>query len=134
MSRGHVLDTSILIELREGDAAIIRQIAQLQRPLAASVVSVVELYGGLDRIAAEASLRRQRIAVMLARLVVLDFTAAEAQAYRQIVEAAGYSRRKLLDRMIAAQAVSIGATLVTLNPQDFEDVPGLVVRVLSVGT
>jgi predicted nucleic acid-binding protein len=35
------------------------------------------------------------------------------------------SRRKLLDRMIAAQALVHRATLVTLNASDFRDVPGL---------
>ena len=33
--------------------------------------------------------------------------------------------RKLLDRMIAAQAQVHRATLVTFNPDDFSDVPGL---------
>jgi hypothetical protein len=37
----------------------------------------------------------------------------------------GYSRRKLFDRMIAAQALVHRATLVTFNPDDFSDVPGL---------
>ena len=37
----------------------------------------------------------------------------------------GYSRRKLLDRMIAAQALVHRATLVTLNEDDFRDIPGL---------
>ena len=38
---------------------------------------------------------------------------------------AGYSRRKVLDRMIAAQALVHRATLITRNPDDFRDVPGL---------
>lgn len=49
-----------------------------------------------------------------------------ADAYRAIVEAAGYSRRKILDRMIAAQALAPRAALVTRNAADFQDIPGLV--------
>jgi predicted nucleic acid-binding protein len=41
------------------------------------------------------------------------------------VAAAGYSRRKLLARMNAAQAVVHRATLVTMNVDDFRDVPQL---------
>jgi tRNA(fMet)-specific endonuclease VapC len=37
----------------------------------------------------------------------------------------GYSRRKVLDRMIAAQALVDEATLVTRNGDDFRDIPGL---------
>ena len=62
---------------------------------------------------------------MLAALPVLAFDDTAADAYRQIVEAVGYSRRKLLDRMIAAQALVHRATLVTVNASDFRDVPGL---------
>ena len=62
---------------------------------------------------------------MLATLPVLAFDETAADAYRQIVEAVGYSRRKLLDRMIAAQALVHRATLVTLNAGDLRDVPGL---------
>ena len=48
-----------------------------------------------------------------------------ADAYRQIVEVVGYSRRELLGRMIAARALVHRATLVTLKASDFRDVPGL---------
>ena len=42
-----------------------------------------------------------------------------------VAERVGYSRRKLLDRMIAAQAIVHRATVVTMNPDDFADIPGL---------
>jgi hypothetical protein len=48
---------------------------------------------------------------------------AWARANESVVNAR--SRRKLLDRMIAAQALVHRATLVTLNASDFRDVPGL---------
>ena len=35
------------------------------------------------------------------------------------------ARRKLLDRVIAAQAIVHRATVVTMNPDDFADIPGL---------
>jgi predicted nucleic acid-binding protein len=45
--------------------------------------------------------------------------------YLRIVETTGFSRRKVLDRMIAAQALVHRATLITRNAADFRDVPGL---------
>jgi predicted nucleic acid-binding protein len=55
----------------------------------------------------------------------VPFDEPAADAYRAIVEAAGYSRRKLLDRMIAATAIVHRAVLVTRNADDFQDIPGL---------
>jgi tRNA(fMet)-specific endonuclease VapC len=48
-----------------------------------------------------------------------------AEAYGAIVAHAGYSRRKLLDRMIAAQAIVHRAALVTMNAAAFADIPEL---------
>jgi predicted nucleic acid-binding protein len=42
-----------------------------------------------------------------------------------MVASAGYSRRRLLDRMIEAQALVHRASLITFNPDDFSDVRGL---------
>ncbi len=66
--------------------------------------------------------------MILAVLPVVPFDEAAADVYRAIVEAAGYSRRNLLDRMIGAQAIVHRATLVTRNAADFQDIPGLLVE------
>lgn len=92
---------------------------------ALSIVSRVELEVGVYRDKAQTAARRLRLDALLSVVPVLAFDEASADAYRRIVEAIGYSRRKLLDRMIAAQALVHRATLVTLNGEDFRDVPGL---------
>ena len=125
MTLAYLLDTNVAIHLRDGDEIVTSQVAALGGAILLSVISRVELEGGVYRDPAQASIRRPRLDAMLAALPVLTFDDTDADAYRQIVEVVGYSRRKLLDRMIAAQALVHRATLVTLNASDFRDVPGL---------
>lgn len=120
-----LLDTNVAIGLRDGDPAVTARIAGLQGAVLLSIVTRVELEGGVYRDPTEAPARRARLDAILDVLPVLAFDAASADVYRQIVGAAGYSRRKLLDRMIAAQAMLHRATLVTQNAADFRDCPGL---------
>lgn len=120
-----ILDTNVAIHLRDGDPLTIEKVSGLEGVLALSVVSRVELEGGVYREPADAAARRARLDVILSTLPILAFDEPAADAYRRIVEASGYSRRKLLDRMIAAQALVHDATLVTGNVDDFRDVPGL---------
>ena len=125
MTLVYLLDTNVAIHLRDGDATVTSRVAALEGAILLSVISRVELEGGVYRDPAQAGIRRPRLDAMLAALPVLAFDDTAADAYRQIVEAVGYSRRKLLDRMIAAQALVHRATLITLNAGDFRDVPGL---------
>lgn len=90
-----------------------------------SIVTRVELEGGVYREPAHTQIRRARLDAMLAAIPAVAFDAAATETYGKIVAGVGYSRCKLLDRMIAAQALVHRATLVTLNPDDFSDVPGL---------
>lgn len=121
----YLLDTNVAIHLRDGDAEIARRIAELKGGLLLSAITRVELEGGVYRDPADASARRARLDAILDALPVLPFDDAAGDAYRAILQASGYSRRKLLDRMIAAQALVHQATLVTLNAEDFQDIPGL---------
>lgn len=65
---------------------------------------------------------------MYQQLEVLPFSTREAAVYRRIVEQLGFSRPRIIDRMIAAQAIVADAALATLNPRDFRDIPGLAIE------
>ena len=120
-----LLDTNVAIHLRDGDASVSERVALLQGAVLISIVTRVELEGEVYREPAHAAVRRARLDVLLEAIPTLAFDDLAAATYGSIVAAAGYSRRKLLDRMIAAQALVHRAELVTLNPNDFSDVPGL---------
>jgi predicted nucleic acid-binding protein len=121
----YLLDTDVAIHLRDGDPAVTEKIAALDDAVLMSVVTRVELEGGVYREPAFASTRRARLDAILAAIPTLAFDDTAAVACGAIVAHAGYSRRKLLDRMIAAQAVVHRATLVTMNADDFSGIPGL---------
>ncbi len=121
----YILDSNVAIHLRDGDASITARTGQLDGPVLLSVISRVELEGGVYRDPTKSAVRRTRLDLILRALPILAFDEAAADAYRAIAETAGYSRRKLIDRMIAAQALVHQATLVTCNGDDFRDVPGL---------
>lgn len=120
-----ILDTNVAICLRDGDPTITAKVAGLGGAVLISVVTRVELEGGVYREPAHAGLRRARLDVMLSAIPSLAFDDIAAETYGQIVAGAGYSRRKLLDRMIAAHALVHRCTLVTQNPGDFADIDGL---------
>lgn len=121
----YLLDTSVAIYLRDRDAVVRAKIAALDDAIVISAVTRVELEGGVYRDPKQTKARRARLDAMLRALPTIAFDETAAQVYGRIVATAGYSRRKLLDRMIAAQALVHRATLVTMNADDFSDVPEL---------
>jgi predicted nucleic acid-binding protein len=123
-----LIDTDVAIHLRDGDAQVTSAIASLDDVVLMSIITRVELEGGVYREPAHAAIRRARLDVLLAAIPTLPFDSNAAEAYRRIVAHAGYSRRKILDRMIAAQALLHQASLLTRNGADFSDIPGLGVR------
>ena len=72
-----------------------------------------------------AHVRRLLLDELYATMEILDFGQSEAIRYAEIIAALGFSRPKIIDRMIAAQAIAAGATLATLNPRDFRYIPTL---------
>ncbi len=120
-----LIDTDVAIHLRDGSPTIAARIAALDAEPALSVVSLVELEAG----AANDALRTALLARLIETILPLPFHAAEAAAYGRIVAQLGYDRRKVLDRMIAAQALVAGRRLITINGRDFAGIEGLELEV-----
>lgn len=120
-----LIDTDVAIHLRDKSPEITDRISALPSSPAISIITRVELEGGVFRVPALAATRRARLASMLATLPCLTFDGPAAEAYGRLVGILGYSRPRLLDRMIAAQAIVAGATLITINGADFKGIPGL---------
>jgi len=121
----YILDTNVLIRLRDGDSVVAARVEALEGAVLMSIVSRVELEGGVHREQAIAGIRRRKLDEILAAIPTLAFGDVDADAYAAIVAGAGYSRRKILDRMIGAQALVQGASLVTMNATDYADVADL---------
>jgi tRNA(fMet)-specific endonuclease VapC len=120
-----LLDTDVAIHLRDADVTIVDKVAALDDAVVMSIITRVELEGGVYREPVHAPLRRARLDAILAAVPTIAFDDAAADVYGAIVANAGYSRRKLLDRMIAAQALVHRATLVTMTAADYADIPNL---------
>jgi tRNA(fMet)-specific endonuclease VapC len=120
-----LLDTSVAIHLRDQTEGFANQIGNLTTQAFLSAISRVELEGGVASIPEFSALRRAKLDVLLANLDVIEFTDEMAVAYGRIIMRAGYSRRKIIDRMIAATALIANLTLITTNGADFADIDGL---------
>ena len=126
----HLLDTNICIFLlnqREGFRRIVSRMDGLERgDVCVSAVTVAELEFGA------AASRKQgdnfaRLDRFLLEFEVLSFDRPAARQYgplRATLQAKGKSIGPM-DCLIAAHALSAGATLVTNNTREFSRVPGL---------
>lgn len=125
MSDTYLLDTSVAIDIRDHNSAALSRLSDLKGSAMISAITRVELEGGVYREPQFAELRRQRLDVLLAFIPVLAFEDVNARRYGDILAELGFSRRKILDRMIGAHALSLKAKLITLNPNDFQEIQGL---------
>ena len=120
-----LLDTDVAIHLRDGKEEILARLGALDEVPALSVITLVELEGGIHAAPEHSRMRRDRVDAMVREMAVIPFDPPCVAAYGRIVATAGYSRRKVVDRMIAATALANGLALITLNGADFQDIPGL---------
>lgn len=125
----YMLDTNICIYLmRSSSRKLDARFASLH--IGDAGVSSITL--GELRVGIEKSLNRKAdevaLAGLLEDLVVAPFDTQAAVSYGILRAAVPSRQRNALDRLIAAHAISLGATLVTNNESDFSDYTGLTVE------
>jgi tRNA(fMet)-specific endonuclease VapC len=115
----YLLDSNILLYMMAGSPDKLRTRLEQEPPtaLVTSTVCVAEVMVGVD------DQTRLHLAALLDRIPPLAFDWAAAEAFGSVP----FSRGRF-DRLIAAHALSLGLTVVTANPRDFADVPGLQVE------
>jgi tRNA(fMet)-specific endonuclease VapC len=121
----YLLDTSIAIHAGAAHPKIIGKFLEHAGALITSTLVLTELHRGFYKHPSHHAVRRLQLDILLQQVSVLDFDAAAAEAYGQIIAALGWVKGRDFDRMIAAHAISTRATLVTANEKDFRDIPGL---------
>ena len=126
----YLLDTNIVIALSKGRPEARTRLATIPaQALLLSPVVLCELEFGIAK-SQRPEANRAVLAQLLANLPVADFNAEVAVHYGRIrawLESAGQPIGPN-DLLIAAHALSVGATLVTDNLREFSRVPGLAVE------
>jgi len=125
----HLIDTNIAIYLRDVDPEISARIDALPTRPKLSLLSWVELEGGIHTDQDNAIRRRTNLDAMLDLLEIVPFDDAVVRAYAHIVAMCGFSRPRILDRLIAGSAIVNGLTLITINASDFREIPGLALEI-----
>jgi len=128
-----LIDSNIAINLRDGDRSTIAALARQRGRPAISILTRIELEGGIHAVPALAAERERRWKRLLPDLTVLPLDPAVVAAYVDIVRQIGFSRRLVIDRLIAATAIVHDLALATANIGDFRDVPGLTLEEWPTG-
>ena len=115
----YMLDANICIRMmRNADCRVaLRVRRQPAGTVAVSAIVCAEIARGAARQGSEAL---ASLGALLESLPVMPFDLSAAHAFPAAAKARGG-----FDRLIAAHALALDATLITCNTRDFRDVPGL---------
>jgi tRNA(fMet)-specific endonuclease VapC len=123
----YLLDTNACIDFLERKSeTLVARVGEAFGTLAVSTISAAELLVGSAE-STDPDGDRRTVERFLAGVVVHDFDLAMARRYGDVIRKIGV-RRKSFDRLIGVQALMLGLVLITRNPKDFADVPGLKVE------
>jgi predicted nucleic acid-binding protein len=128
---GVLIDTCVWIDVERGrlSPAVVAAVTG-DAPVYLSPVTVAELRFGVDA-APDAGVRQRRLAALrrLQRKPCLTIDEVTAEIFGGLaahLRSAGHGhRRRIQDVWLAAQAIQHGYRLLTRNPRDFADIPGL---------
>jgi tRNA(fMet)-specific endonuclease VapC len=126
----YLLDTNICIYVMQRRHAVLAaRFDTLKRgDVGMSIITYAEIRAGVEKRPDSRTHNEKILDLFVQRVPYLPFDEAAAHAYGVLRAAAPDRRRNAMDRLIAAHALGIGATLVTNNENDFKDYPGLVVE------
>ncbi|WP_296698371.1 type II toxin-antitoxin system VapC family toxin [Thiocapsa sp. UBA6158] len=126
----YLLDTNICIYvMQRRPASVAARFESLNRgDVGMSMITYAEIRAGIEKRPDSRKHNEMILDLFVQRVPYLPFDEAAAHAYGVLRAAVPDRRRNAMDRLIAAHALGIGATLVTNNENDFKDYPGLVVE------
>jgi tRNA(fMet)-specific endonuclease VapC len=118
----YLIDANCVIFALADAASPVTQRIALSEPgtLAISAITFAEVALGSQRGKPPPS---DALDALIAAVPLVPFDEAAARLYATLP-----FRRGRFDRLLAAHALSLGATIVTNNVADFSDVPGLVIE------
>ena len=124
----YLLDASVVFALVLGEQATLARLGRLDvADVAMPSLVWSEVLAAAEMSAADAR-RAENLALIGETIDILPFDRAAAERYARIMRRLSPKRRRVLDRMSAAQALAHDLALVTLTPRDFADIPGLTVE------
>lgn len=119
-----LLDATTVFAAASGEMATLARLSRL--PVGDVAISAIVYSELLSAMAGGKSARLiENVALLAQNVDILPFDRKAAETFGEMLRRIEPKRRRMLDRMVAAQAIAEGMTLVTLAPNDFSDLPGL---------
>ncbi|WP_442755322.1 PIN domain-containing protein [Methylocystis sp. JAN1] len=123
----YLLDATTVFAVASGEMATLAKLSRLSvGDVAISAIVYSELLSAMA--SGKGARLIENIALLGQNIDILPFDRKAAETFGEMLRRVEPKRRRMLDRMVAAQAIAEGRTLVTLAPQDFADLPGLVLE------
>jgi tRNA(fMet)-specific endonuclease VapC len=122
----YLLDATVVFAAACGEAATLSRLSRLSiADVAIPALVYAELLGAAAAAGGDNPRLAENLALIAENLDILPFDRRAADAYEAWLRVIEPKRRRMLDRLTAAQALAEGRTLATLRPDEFADLPGL---------